>query len=81
MISDSDKSEFMRLARTMIVVQVVTLALVLSLWFEMMGHLEAGVNLAALMIIAALLIEILPQLYRFYRKVTDETIQYPQDDE
>lgn len=70
MTSDSDKSEFMRLARTMIVVQIVTLALVLSLWFEMMGHLEAGVNLAALMIIAALLFEILPQLYRFYRTLS-----------
>lgn len=73
-MTDEWQKELGPLLHVIISAQILTIALVLHLWFDMMGHFDSGAMLAALLIIAGLLFMVTPDIYKAYRRLTDPEV-------
>jgi len=65
-------TEYFSVANTIFAVQLFTLGLVLHLWFDMMGHFEAGGRIASLVMLGALVVYLAPAIGVAYRRIRGE---------
>lgn len=62
-------SEYFSIANTILAVQLLTLGMVLHLWFDMMGHYRAGGKIASIVIVASLLVHLAPAIEVAYQRI------------
>ena len=71
-MSDQSKSRLMHPINVIWGTQFLTLALVLHMWFDMMGKFERGGKLAGLLIVGAFLIYLAPAISIAYDRIRGE---------
>lgn len=73
-MSDQEKSRLAHPTNILWGTQLLTLSLVIHMWFDMMGEFQNGGRIASYMIVAGLLVYMAPAIEVAYERIRGEII-------